>query len=100
LSVLAADFINWDALGKIVLASLIAGTGVVIAFGLFLLGVKHWTSAKSAGTRTVAFALSGVCAVFIAAAVVLGIYAMTQKPSSKKPAKKSAAITRTAGDSA
>jgi fumarate reductase subunit D len=99
LSVLASQFVNWSALGKIVLAALIAGTGVVIAFGFLLLGLKHFSAAKTAGTRTVAFALSGVCAVFIAAAVVLGIYAMTQKPSSKKPAKKSAAITRTAGDS-
>jgi hypothetical protein len=37
--------------------------------------------------------------VFVAAAIALGIYAMTQKPASKKPEKKSAAITRTTGDS-
>jgi nitrate reductase gamma subunit len=95
LPVLATQFINWSALGKIVIAAMIGGTGVVIAFGLILLGIKRWTSANNTGARTLAFALSGLCAVFVAAAVVVGIYAMTQKPSPKRPAKKSAVVTRT-----
>ena len=34
--VLATQYIDWSALGKIVLAALIGGAGVVIVFGFLL----------------------------------------------------------------
>ncbi len=88
--VIASDLINWNALGKIVLAALIGGAGVVIVFGFLLYGVKIANNAKSGGREWAGYALAGVCGLICVAAVVVGIYAMAKKPSSK-PAKKSAA---------
>lgn len=99
MTVLASQFINWSALWKICLAALIGGAGVVTAFGLLLLGLKHFNTSQSSSARTVGVVLSGICAMFVAGAIAVGVYAMTQKPSSKKPAKKSAAISRTVADS-
>ncbi len=87
MSLLASQLINWSALWKICVAALIGGAGLVTAFVLLLLGLKSLANGKSGSQRTAGIVLSGVCAVFVAGAVVVGIYAMTQKPSSKKPTK-------------
>src|SRR5215469_14884088 len=85
--VLASPYINWSALWKIALASLIGGAGVVIVFGFLLLGVKIANNAKSGGREWAGYALSGVCGLFCIAVVGAGIYAILNKPASKKPAK-------------
>lgn len=91
MTIIASSYINWSALWKIVLAALIGGAGVVVLFGFLLYGVKIANSAKSGGGEWAGHALAGVCGFLCVAAIVVGIYAMTQKPSSKKPAKKTAA---------
>jgi NADH:ubiquinone oxidoreductase subunit 6 (subunit J) len=83
----------WSALWKIVVAALIGGAGVVIAFGIMLIGVK---SARRPGARLGGYSLAAVCGVFCVAAVAIGIYAMAHKPKSKpaKPATKSALVAQ------
>lgn len=92
MSVIAATWVNWSALWKIVLAAMIGGSGVVIAFGLLLLGLKWATGATSGAAKIGGVTLAGICGLFCTAAVVIGIYAMADKPASKKPAKKAAAV--------
>jgi hypothetical protein len=113
--VLATPIVDWTAMGKIFVAVLIAGTGVVILFGIMLLGLKisqgpatHATAAAgadgtqstshvpSSGARLGGFTLALVCGLLVAGVIVLGVYAMTQKPSSK-PAKPKAALVIPAG---
>jgi NADH:ubiquinone oxidoreductase subunit 6 (subunit J) len=88
--IVASPYINWSALWKICVAALIGGAGVVIVFGFLLLGVKIATNAKGGGREWAGYALSGVCGLFVLAVIVAGIYAMVNKPKSKKPAKKTA----------
>jgi NADH:ubiquinone oxidoreductase subunit 6 (subunit J) len=98
---LAATLINWADLWKIVLAALVGGTGVVIVFGLLLLGVSRGKTATRTTTRYGLYTLSGVCGVLVVAVMAVGVYAMTQKPSSAKPKPKprAAAAVASAGAS-
>jgi len=91
MAILATAYINWSALWKIVLVSLIAGAGVVIVFGFLLLGVKIANNAKSGGREWAGYVLSGICGFFCLAVVAAGIYAILNKPVSKKPAPKKTA---------
>jgi hypothetical protein len=91
--ILASPYINWSALWKIVVAALVGGAGVVIVFGFLLFGVKIATNAKSGGREWMGYALAGVCGLFCVAVIGAGLYAILNKPSSKKPApKKTAAV--------
>jgi hypothetical protein len=91
---LASSLINWSALGKIVVAALIGGSGVVIVFAFLLIAIDRATRTRSNGVRVASYALGGICSVFVVGAVVVGIFAMTQKPKSKpaKPAKAAALV--------
>jgi hypothetical protein len=93
---IATPLINGNALWKIVLAALIGGAGVVIVFGFLLLFVKYAQGSRSSGQRAANYAVSGVCGAFCVAAIVFGVYAMSQKPKSKpaKPPAKSAQVAR------
>jgi biotin transporter BioY len=83
MTVLASQWINWDALWKIILAALIGGSGVVIVFGILLLGLRYARGAQHEGRRLAGWALAGACGVFCVGAVVVGIVAMADKPASK-----------------
>jgi NADH:ubiquinone oxidoreductase subunit 6 (subunit J) len=91
MAILASGFINWSALWKIVVAAFVGGVGVVVVFGVLLYGVKIANNAKSGGREWAGYALAGVCGFICVGAIVVGIYAMAEKPTSKKPAKKTAA---------
>ena len=80
------------SLWKIVLAALVGGVGVVVPFGFLMLGVKIANNAASGGRVWAGYALAGVCGFICVAAIVIGIYAMAEKPVSKKPAKKTASV--------
>ena len=85
----ASSFVNWNAVWKIALAALIGGPGVVIVFGVLLLGLKRAGLARNAEGRLANYALSAVCGLICVGAIVVGIYAMAEKPASKaKKAKK------------
>jgi hypothetical protein len=85
MSSLATALINWDALWKIVLAAFVAGIGVVLAFGVLLLGVSRARQATSEGGRYAYYGLSFLCGALCLTVVAIGIYAMANKPVSKKP---------------
>lgn len=89
--VLATQYIDWSALGKIVLAALIGGAGVVIVFGFLLMGVKIANNAKGGGREWAGYALAGVCGLFCVAVIAAGLYAILNKPKSKPAPKKTAA---------
>lgn len=94
--VLASPIVDWTAMWKIFLVVLIAGVGTVIAFGFLLLGLKlanrlGTSGAQNEGARAGGYVLAGACAVIVVGVVVVGVYAMTQKPSSK-PTKPKAAL--------
>jgi hypothetical protein len=88
---IATALINWKELWKIVLTALIGGTGVVIVFGLLLLGISRGKTATKPTARYGLYALSGLCGVLVVAIAAIGVYAMTQKPSSGPPKPKAAA---------
>jgi NADH:ubiquinone oxidoreductase subunit 6 (subunit J) len=100
---LATPLINWSALGKIVAVAFIGSVGVVLVFGVLLIGVKHANGAKGSGQRAGFYGLSAICGAICIGAVVIGIYAVGHKPASKKPASssnsKSAAIFTPAASS-
>jgi NADH:ubiquinone oxidoreductase subunit 6 (subunit J) len=89
MTVLATAYINWSALWKIVVAALVGGAGVVIVFGFLLLAVKRAQAAKSEGGKIANYALGGFCGLLCVAAIVVGIVAMADKPSSHKSSSKS-----------
>jgi uncharacterized membrane protein len=91
MSAIAAELVNWNELWKISLTALVGGTGVVIVVGLLLLGVSRTKTATKPITRYALYALSGLCGILVVAVASIGIYAMTQKPSSTKPKSKAAA---------
>ena len=79
---LAATVIDWDALGKVVLYSLIAGVGVPAVYGFAVLGVGRSMDARrerrgGAATAYALMALFGGAACLCA--IAYGIYLMTQK---------------------
>jgi NADH:ubiquinone oxidoreductase subunit 6 (subunit J) len=73
------------------LAALVGGTGVVIVFGFLLLGISRGKTASHPTTRYALLTLSGLCGVIVIAVAAIGVYAMTQKPSSAKPKPKTTA---------
>lgn len=91
--VLATPIVNWDAMWKVFLVALVAGAGVVVAFGFLLLGLKV-VNRPSGGSRLGGLTLALVCGVLCAGVVVVGIYAMTKKPSSKPAKPKTALVIR------
>jgi hypothetical protein len=91
MAILASSYINWSALWKIILAALVGGAGVVIVFGFLLVGVKIANNAKGGGREWAGYALAGVCGLFCVAVIAAGLYAILNKPASKKPAPKKTA---------
>jgi hypothetical protein len=83
MTVIASAWVDWNAVGKICLVALLAGVGVVVVFGILLLGLKHANAATSSGARFTSYALSGLCGVVCVGVFVVGIYAMAEKPASK-----------------
>jgi hypothetical protein len=97
ITILATALINSKELWKIALAALVGGTGVVIVFGLLLLGISRARTAKTARTRYGLYTLSGVCGLFVIAVATIGVYAMTQKPGSGRPKPEASAAGLTSG---
>jgi hypothetical protein len=93
----ATALINWSELWRIVAAALVGGTGVVIVFGLVLIGISRGKSAGRPITRYGLYALSGVCGALLVVVAAVGVYAMTQKRSSGKSKPRTAATTLAPG---
>jgi hypothetical protein len=78
--------IDWSAIGKIVIAALVGGCGIVIVYGFLLLGLKFAgvgdsTQTQGESTKLTGYALAAVCGLVVLGVVTLGIYAIIQKPS-------------------
>jgi hypothetical protein len=82
LTVFADKIVDWPTIGKVVLASIVAGIGVTAAFSIAVLGATRWVEMRRAG-RTIgssAFAVMGLLGAAVSvAAVVGGIIVMSSK---------------------
>jgi hypothetical protein len=82
-----SPIVDWSAILKVVIAALVGGCGVVIVFGFLLLGLKFaGVGDSSGGTHTesskmTGYTLAALCGIVVIAVIVLGIYAIIQKPS-------------------
>jgi hypothetical protein len=90
---LATGLVNWSELWKVILAALVGGTGVVIIFGLLLLGISRGKTATGPASRYGLFTLGGLCGILVIAVAAVGVYPMTQKHSSATPKPNPAAAT-------
>lgn len=74
--------VDWDALGQVVLYSLVAGIGVTLCYSLAILGSTRFSElrASGAGGRAIAFGvLAALGLAATVAAVVVAIVVMTNK---------------------
>jgi hypothetical protein len=76
-----ASVVDTAALWKIVVAGFAGGAGVVVAFGFVLLGRSRYQQARDGGavTRSTAVLMAVGGGVFCAAALIIGLVAMTKK---------------------
>jgi hypothetical protein len=79
--------VDWSAILKVVIAALVGGCGIVIVFGFLLLGLKFAGVGDTSGgthtesSRMTGYTLAAICGIVVIAVIVLGIYAIVQKPS-------------------
>ena len=78
---LASSVVDLSALWKIVAVSILAGAGVVGAFGFVLIGISRYQHSGPSDTsvRIGSIALAALGGVLCVAAIVLGLIAMTHK---------------------
>ena len=77
-----ATVVDWAALRDVVIASLVAGVGVTVAFSLAILGLTRFADMRRDGKAVEAWAYAGLAIVGLAVsatAVVYGIVLMTSK---------------------
>ena len=82
MSLLAAQIVDWGALGKVVIASLAAGIGLTLCYSLAVAGAARFGDMRRTGRPVEAaffavLAVAGVAAT--AAGIVIGIIVMTTK---------------------
>lgn len=79
---IAAGVIDWDALGEVVLYSLVAGIGVPALYALVVLGAARSSEARRDGRSASVYAhllLVVVGGLVCLGAVAYGMWLMTQK---------------------
>ena len=81
-----SPIVEWSAIGKVVIAGLVGGCGIVIVFGFLLLGLKFAGVGDPGETHTerskmTGYTLAALCGIIVIGVIVLGIYAIIQKPS-------------------
>ena len=82
MSVIADAIVDWAALGKVVVASLIAGVGITLFFSFAIIGATRFAEMRRdqrAGGATVYAMVAALGAVVTVGAVVVGIIVMTKK---------------------
>jgi hypothetical protein len=80
--VVADAIVNWGALGKVIVASLVAGVGATLCFSLAIMGTTRFAELRRDGRSTAAGAYAALGLLGFAvtiAAVVAGIVVMTKK---------------------
>jgi hypothetical protein len=76
MSLLADSIVDWGALGQVAYISAIAGILIAAVLGL---GIVSELRAQEGGNVVVLRAVTVVCVAVVAAAIVVGIYYITQK---------------------
>jgi hypothetical protein len=79
---LASSIVDWATLGKVLVASLVAGVGVTVVFSLAIVGATRFVELRRNGKTREAGGyglLLMLSLVAVAAAVVLGIVVMARK---------------------
>ncbi len=79
MDLLGSSIIDLGALWKIVAVSILAGAGVVGAFGYVLLGVSRYQRVRDGSGRSGYVLLVAVAGGFCVGAVVVGLIALTHK---------------------
>ena len=75
-----ATLVDWSALGKVVLYSLIAAVGVTAVFSVGIVAVERYDLRRRAGAAGLGYAvLSLACALIVTGAVVEAIIVMARK---------------------
>ena len=82
MKVIAGDIVDWAALGKVIVASLIAGVGASLCFSFAVVGAIRFADMRReerpiGATFYAALGLLGLAATI--AAIVIAIVVMTQK---------------------
>jgi hypothetical protein len=80
--VILATVVDWSALGKVVLYSLIATLGVTAVLSFGIVGLVRFDDSRRgirSGTGIGYATLAGVCGLIIAAVIVEAIVIMTSK---------------------
>ncbi|MFI7587255.1 hypothetical protein ACIB24_09295 [Spongisporangium articulatum] len=76
-----SDYIDFDALGQVLLASLIAGVGLVVVFALGMVGLAGWTTSRAEGVqvttsgarRGASLAVAVLCFAVVVGGVLAGV---------------------------
>jgi hypothetical protein len=76
MSLLADSIVDWGALGQVAYISAIAGILIAAVLGL---GIVSELRAQEGGNVVALRAVTVVCVAVVAAAIVVGIYYITQK---------------------
>lgn len=71
-----SDYVDWDALWRVLALGIGFGVGVVVLFSVAIAGLDD---ADSAGRRNRGRAVAGICLAVCAAAIVYGIWVMLDK---------------------
>jgi hypothetical protein len=75
-----ATLVDWGALGKVVLYSVVAAVGVTTVLSLGIVGVTRFDERRRVGVGGIGYAaLALVCGVIVAAVVVEAIIIMARK---------------------
>jgi hypothetical protein len=75
-----ASIVDWEALGKTVAASVVAGVGIAIAFSLAIYGATRFAEARRTGASLATVAAGGLTVLALGAclaAITGGILVMT-----------------------
>lgn len=82
MSVTASTIVDWAAIGKVVLYSLIVGIGIGLAFSLAIRGTVRFADLRrdGRGPEATAYAVVALAALAVCVgAMAYGIYLMAQK---------------------
>jgi hypothetical protein len=79
MTAIASSIVDLSALWKIVVVTVIAGIGVVGAFGYVLLGISRYQTVRVGGSRAAYVLLVMLAGAFCLAVVILGAVALAHK---------------------
>ena len=79
MSLLADSIVDWGALAQVAYISAIAGVAIAAVLGLGIVSSLRAQDDKGSGSALALNAVTVLCVLAVAAAVVIGIYYITDK---------------------